>query len=201
VELYDDGDAVLHSRLFVTGEFKEIVHNYMLNKTKDDLKKVLVGYFRYKNPDALEMKLAGDSAGGYIIELALAYSKYYEFKAGSKHFFPMYTYGFNDEDIKSSPERKFDYLFNYPYIKADYTVIKLPPSFIKETIPAAKDISNKFLNYKNEITADDTARQLKIVTQLTLNTHFIPAADFNRVAGAMDDIKKVEGQKIILKKE
>ncbi len=201
VDLYEDGSAILKSKLFVTGEFKEVVYTYMLNKTKDDLKKVLVGYFAYKNPDDLELKVTGDSAGGYILELALAYSKYYDFKAGSKHFFPVYASQFTDEDMKPSERRKFDYVFDYPYSKTEQTIIRLPASFTKESIPPPKTIKNQFLDYKNEISFDESTRTISMHTQLTIGKHIIPAPAYNDVAVAMEYIKKADNHKIILKKD
>ncbi len=201
VELFDDGSAFVKSRIFVSGEFWDYIYSYTDSKSKDDTKKALVNVFGYKAPDDYELKIVSDSAEGHVIQLNMEYRQFFDFKAGSKHFFPLRQYKLNDETIKTAETRKFEYLFDFPYIKSDSTIYKIPGNFKKETLPVIKEIKNNFVFYKNEVQINETGDELKVVTQLTLNKHIIPALQYNEVANSFEIIKKDEGQKIVLKKE
>ncbi len=200
-ELFDDGSAVIRSRIFVSGEFWEMVFRYSNSKTKDDIKKALVNIFGYKAPDDFEFKVLSDSATGHIISIDLAYNKLFDFKAGSKHFFPFRHYKLNDETIEPAEKRKHEYLFQFPYMKVDSTVYKLPASFKSENLPVSKEIKTDFVAYKNEIKWNEPTAELSVITNLTLNKHIVPAKLFNEVALGFAAIKKDEAQKIVLKAE
>ncbi|MEJ8843485.1 DUF3857 domain-containing protein [Lacibacter sp. H375] len=199
-ELFDDGGAVLTSHIFVSGEFWEYVNAYISGQTKEDAKKALVNAFGYKVPDDFEIKILSDSADGHLVELKLAYTQYYDFKAGSKHFYPLRQYKLNDETIKPAETRKHEFLFDYPYIKTDLITYKLPEGFLTETVPPVKEISNDYLKYQNSIQLNDSKTKLSIATELQLHKHIVPPDKFNEVANSFEAIKKDEGQKIVLKK-
>jgi hypothetical protein len=200
-EILPDGGAILKSRLFVSGEFRDLVYKYIINKPKDEIKKALVQILEYKTPDEIELASVKDSAGGYVLNLTLGYYKYFDFKAGAKHFFPLYNYHFNQETIKTATVRKFDYLFEFPYKKTDVTTLRLPAQFTKESIPTLKEVKNNFVEYQNNIQLNNTGNELTVSTHLTLQTHLVPAKLYNEVALVFEAIKKDEGQKIVLKKE
>jgi hypothetical protein len=199
-ELFDDGTALLTSRLFVSGEFWQYVDAYVNGQTKEDTKKALVNAFGYKAPDDLEVKILSDSADGHLVEIKLAYNQFYDFKAGSKHFYPLRQYKLNDETIKPAETRKHDFLFDYPYIKTDHITYQLPEGFITETIPPVKEIRNDYLKYQNSIQLNESKTKLSIATELQLHKHIVPPDKFNEVANSFEAIKKDEGQKIVMKK-
>jgi len=201
VQVFDDGGAIIHSRIFVSGEFWDYIYAYTEAKSKDDIKKALVNAFGYKAPDDLELKILGDSADGHLVQINLAYGHFFDFKAGAKHFFPMRQYKLNDEIIKPAEERRYEYLFDFPYIKTDSTTYQLPAVFKKEAFPVAKEIKNEFVQYKNDVLLTEATNELKIITHLRLNKHIIPSKQFNEVANSFEAIKKDENQKIVLKKE
>ena len=201
VKVFDDGGALVHSRIFVSGEFWDYIYSYTEAKSKDDIKKALVNAFGYKAPDDLELKMLGDSSDGHLIEINLAYGQFFDFKAGAKLFFPIRHYKLNDETIKPAEERKYQYLFDFPYIKTDSTTYQLPAILKKESVPAAKEIKNEFVQYKNDVQLNEATLELKVITHLLLNNHIIPPKQFNAVANSFEAIKKDEAQKIVLKKE
>jgi Domain of Unknown Function with PDB structure (DUF3857)/Transglutaminase-like superfamily len=200
-EIMEDGGAVVRSRIYVTGEFWESIYYATNSKSKDEIKKALVGQFGYKAPDEYELKIVGDSATGHVITIDLAYYKFFDFKAGSKHFFPFRQYKLNEETITPAENRKYEYLFDFPYVKTDSAVYKLPANFKQESLPAFKEIKNNFVQYQNNIQLNSTANELTVTTHLTLKTHLVPAKLYNEAALAFEAIKKDEGQKIVLKKE
>ena len=199
-ELFDDGSAVLNSRVYVTGEFWDYVHAYLNGHAKEQMKKDLVEVFGFKTPDDLRINIPTDSANGHLLEIKLAYNQFYDFKAGSKFFYPLRQYKLNEESIKPSEKRMYDYLLDYPYIKTDKIVYKLPAGFINETLPQPKKLTNHFITYSNETGLNDSKTELTVITHLQLHKHIIPAAHYKEVAEQFEAIKKDEGQKIVLKK-
>jgi len=199
-ELFDDGSALLTSRLFVSGEFWQYVDAYVNGQTKEDTKKALVNAFGYKAPDDLAVKILSDSADGHLVEIKLSYSQFYDFKAGSKHFYPLRQYKLNEETIKPAETRKHEYLFDYPYIKTDHITYKLPEGFLNESVQPTKEIRNEYVKYQNSIQLNETKTKLSVTTELQLHKHIVPPDKFNEVANSFEAIKKDEGQKIVLKK-
>jgi len=199
-DLYDDGSAILTSRVYVTGELWEIVDAYLNGQTKEQVKKGLVNAFGYKTPDDLEVKFLADSADGHLINIKLAYTQFFDFKAGSKHFYPQRQYKLNDETIKPAETRQYDFLFDYPYIKTDKVTYKLPAGFAQESIPAAIDIKNDYVRYNNKIELKEQTNELQITTELQLYKHIIPSSKFKEVAESFEAIKKDESQKLVLRK-
>lgn len=199
-ELFDDGTAILISKLFVSGEFWQYVNAYVNGQTKEDTKRALVNAFGYKAPDDLSVKILADSADGHLVEIKLAYNQFYDFKAGSKHFYPLRQYKLNEETIKPAETRTHEYLFDYPYIKTDHITYKLPEGFLNENVPPTKEIKNEYVKYQNSIQLNDTKTKLSVITELQLHKHIVPPDKFNEVANSFEAIKKDEGQKIVLKK-
>lgn len=199
-ELFDDGSALLTTRLFITGEFWNYIHAYLNVQKKEEMKSGLVEVFGFKAPDDVLMNIQPDSANGHVVEIKLGYNHLYDFKAGSKFFYPLRPYKLNDETIKPADKRSYDYLFQYPYIKTDKIVYKLPAGFSYETLPPAKKINNDFVTYSNESSVNESKTELTVTTQLELKKHILPPIHFNDVAVKMEAIKKDEAQKLVLKK-
>ncbi|MFY7840039.1 MAG: DUF3857 domain-containing protein [Lacibacter sp.] len=199
-ELFDDGSAILNSRVYVTGEFWDYVYAYLNGRTKEQMKKALADAFGYKVPNDLMVTILNDSANGHLLEIKLAYSQYYDFKAGSKLFYPIRQYKLNDEPIKPAEKRIFDYLFDYPYIKTDKIVYKLPEGFVSETLPQPKEVKNTIVNYSNKMEHNESKTELTVITTLQLLKHVVPVTQYNEVANSFESIKKDEAQKFVLKK-
>lgn len=200
-ELYDDGSAILLSRVYVTGELWEVVNAYFNGQNKEQVKKALVNAFGYKVPDDLEVKILADSADGHLVDIKLAYTQFFDFKAGSKYFYPQRQYKLNDETIKPAESRQFDFLFEYPYLKTDNITYKLPEGFARESIPPAKEIANDYVRYKNTINVKEDSNELHVITELQLHKHIVPPSKFKEVAESFEIIKKDELQKLVLKKQ
>ncbi|MBP6687468.1 MAG: DUF3857 domain-containing protein [Lacibacter sp.] len=199
-ELFDDGTALLTSRLFVSGEFWQYVDAYVNGQTKEDTKRALVNAFGYKAPDDLSVKILSDSADGHLVEIKMAYNQFYDFKAGSKRFYPLRQYKLNEEIIKPAETRKYEYLFDYPYIKTDKITYKLPEGFLNESLPPLKEIRNEYMNYTNSLQLSESKTHISVTTELHLYKHIVPPNKYNEVANSFEAIKKDEGQKIVLKK-
>ncbi len=200
-ELYDDGSAVLLSRVYVTGELWEAVNAYFDGQNKEQVKKALVNAFGYKTPDDLEVKILADSADGHLVDIKLAYSQFFDFKAGSKYFYPQRQYKLNDESIQPAESRQYDFLFDYPYLKTDNITYKLPAGFARESIPATKEVTNDYVRYRNTINVKEDSNELHVITELQLHKHIIPPSKFKEVAESFELIKKDELQKLVLKKQ
>jgi hypothetical protein len=201
VILYDDGSAISASRVYVSGELWTPFHYAFTGSSKDQLKKILVDYLGFKVPDEFEVKSLGDSAQGHLVEIKMVFNQYYDFKTGSKHFFPIRHYKLNDEEIKPAEKRIYDYLFDFPYIKSDSTVYQLPGNFIKDALPAPQNISNDFVTYNNTVLFDEAAQKMNVISHLKLNRHIVEPAKYNDVARIFENIRKDENQKLVLKKQ
>lgn len=199
--LYDDGSAISTSRVYVSGEFWTPFYYAFNGSSKDELKKILIDYLGFKAPDDHEVKLLGDSSMGHLVQIKLVYNQLFDFKAGSKHFFPLRHYKLNEEKIKPAEKRQFDYLFDFPYIKTDTTVYRLPGNFKKESLPGPLKINNDFFTYSNDILHDDASAELKVFSQLKLEKNIIKPAKYNEVANGFETIRKDENQKLVLRKE
>ncbi|RXK62136.1 DUF3857 domain-containing protein [Lacibacter luteus] len=199
-ELFDDGSAILNSRVYVSGEFWDYVYAYLNGQTKEQMKKALADAFGYKVPNDLMVSILNDSANGHLVEIKLAYNQYYDFKAGSKLFYPVRQYKLNDEPIKPAEKRKFDYLFNYPYLKTDKITYKLPTGFVTETLPQPKEVKSSIVTYNSKTELNESKTELTVYTELQLLKHLVPAVQYNEVANSFEAIKKDETQKIVLKK-
>ncbi|MBX9784585.1 MAG: DUF3857 domain-containing protein [Chitinophagaceae bacterium] len=200
-ELFDDGSSLVSSRIFLNGEFSEIIYALTINRSKDEIKKALVRYFNFKNPDEFEYKALGDSANGQNISITLAYSKFYDVKAGSKYFMAQKGYKLAADEIPVDEKRKTDFLFSFPYIKSDSVIFTLPKGFKPEPLPAIKSISNEFATYSNTLSFNEAAGTITVTTHLQLSRHMIPVAKYNEAATMFEQVKKDENQKIVLKKE
>lgn len=199
--LYEDGGSIVDSRIFVSGEFYEMIHYLFKDKSRDDIKKAMVKYFKFRSPDDFELKLLGDSADGQNLHLLLSYSKFYDVKAGSKYFMSEKPNMLNDVDIATDEKRKTDFLFSFPFIKSDSLVYILPAGFKPEPLPAQQTFKNNFAAYTNNLSYNEQGHQILVKTELKITKHIVPVSKFNEVASLFDQIKKDESKKMILKKE
>lgn len=199
--LYEDGGAIVDSRIFVSGEFYEMIYYLIKDKSRDDIKKAIVKYFKFRNPDDFELKLMGDSANGQNLQLLLSYSKFYDVKAGSKYFMSEKPNMLNDVDIATDEKRKTDFLFSFPFIKSDSIVYILPGVFKPEPLPAPQTLKNNFAAYTNNLSYNEQGHHITVKTELKITNHIVPVSKFNEVATLFDQIKKDENKKMILKKE
>lgn len=201
VEIFEDGSAVIESRVLVTGEFFEAVNYFLLNKSKDEYRKALVNVFDFKAPDDLELTLAGDSANGKLLHIRLAYGRFYDFQSGKKFFFPFRHYKISDEDLKPSGKRTSDYMFSFPYIKTDTAVYRIPSAFIPEIPAPFIKTENPFCKWSNSCRFDEEQRTITIATTLAVQQHVIPSTAYEQTATFFQQVKKDENQKLVLKKE
>lgn len=201
VTLYEDGSAVSRSRIFVSGDFWTPFFYRVSGKSKDDIKKFLIQYLQFKTPDDLDVKILNDSADGHTIEITLAYSQYFDFKTGSKHFFPFRPYKMNDAEIKAAETRTTEYLFDFPYVKTDTTVLHLPANFKPEAMIDAAHQKNDFVEYDRKMNTDEAGRSITLISRLQLAKHIIAPSMYNATAKEFELIRKDENQKLVLKKE
>jgi transglutaminase-like putative cysteine protease len=201
IEIFEDGGAIIESRIWVTGEFFSGVNYLLLNKSKDEYRKALVNVFDFKAPDDLELTLAGDSANGKILLLKFAYGRFYDFQTGKKFFFPFRHYKISDENLKPSGKRTSDYLFSFPYVKTDTIVYRIPAAFTPENPIPFITTETPFCKWNNNYRFDEKQRTITIATTLSVQQHVIPAAGYEQTASFFQQVKKDENQKLVLRKE
>lgn len=193
----EEGGGKAHSSFFGTGdiaqEFREI-----RKMQPDDQKEVFVNYFHYRPAENFEISSHKDSAHGHSFQLNFEFEKLYAFKAGNKFFLPQKLNGIFYENLKDE-KRNIDFLFDYPYHKADTTIFVLPMDFVAEELPAEKEIKNEFASYKKEVVSD-SPRKIKIITSLSLKKHVVPADQYKKIQSFFAVVRESEDQNIVVKK-
>jgi len=96
--------------------------------------------------------------------------------------------------------REFDYLFEYPYHKADTTVFYLQNNFIADELPAPIEISNEIASYKKEVITESPGK-IKIITSLILKKRIIPSDQYKKLLDFFTEVKRYEEQSIVLKSQ
>lgn len=201
IKLYDDGSALISSNVYVTGEFNEKVNYLLTNKSKADLKKVLINAFGIKSPDDFELQPLLDSADGTIVKLKLAYGRYFDVQAGKKMFFPVRHYRFYENELQDTSSRTTDYQFSFPFIKTDSLVFEIPSVLKPDQLPLNQQLKNDFFNYANESLMNSSGNELRVHTALQVHRLQIPAVQYRQAALSMMQVRKDASQKMILRKE
>ena len=197
IVLGEDGSAETTTEILSTGDMND-PYNYFKQLRADEQKTYFVNSLDYKLMDEFGFSQVRDDEFENTYSLKLYYQKLFDFNAGSKMFFQQHINRFCDEELKLAEQRKTEYLFSNPYIKIDTTVFVLPASFSVNNLPAAKEINTEYISYKNQVVS--SGNEIHVISYLQLKNHIIPAKDYNKVAEAIDAIRKDEAQKIVIKK-
>ncbi len=201
VKLYDDGSAIIDTRVYVTGEFNEKVNYLLTNKSKAELKKIFINSFGLKSPDDFELQPLKDSAAGSIVKIKLAYGRYYDVQAGKKLFFPLRHYRLYENELQDTTTRTTDYQFSFPFIKTDSLTIEIPAGLKTEQIPSNQQIKNDYLNYTHASELKSGGNTLSLTAQLEIKQLQIPATHYKPAALSMLQVRKDAAQKLIFRKE
>ena len=196
-----DGDAIMNTVLYATGDMLNTLEAIKSTTDADEQKNILVKQLYYKEPQEMMPPIVKDSGNGYVSQLKMTYQKLYDFKAGSKIFYPSQVSQINDEELKITESREKEYIFYFPYQKADTTIYHLPKNFSIDNLPSSKELSDDLVKYKRDIIYEPSSKTLRIYTMLILKKNIIPASSYRRVAELFNSIKKEEAEKIILKSD
>lgn len=193
-----DGGAVIQNRLVCRGE-EASFYQYMSQLKDEEQKEMLVKTLHYKNPDELTVSSpAGSSQENYVVNRS--YEKLYEFKAGSKYFFPVCVNHLASENLKVA-KRETAFVFSHPYEKKDTTVMHLPAGFVAEALPGNKELQTAYSSYTRTCSFDKATNQLTIVSSLSLKQHVIPAGDYPKIVQFFRSVSASEEETMVLVKQ
>ncbi|MBD0331423.1 MAG: DUF3857 domain-containing protein, partial [Chitinophagaceae bacterium] len=196
IRLNEEGGAEVTSTIYSTGNYSEMF--YEIDQLNDDRKKeVFVQYLNYRQADQFSFVNKNLDAADSV-SLSQLYTKFYDFTAGNKLFLPYRVNPLCDEEVKSTTGRETEYLFRFPYIKRDTTILHLPGRFTIDHIPEAKQLENEFIAYKNEVKPN--GKTIQVIGQLILKKNIIPAKEYQNLALLINSINQDQQQKIVIRK-
>lgn len=200
IEMDEEGAALARSSIFCSGD-ELSVFEYIRQLNSDQKKTALVKYLDYRMPDDFSLDFKGDSSDGYKLEFQAVYTKLYDFKAGSKHFFQQGIYKLSGEDLALDSSRTIEYVFDHPYEKLDTTVYLLPKSFVAESLLPVKEIKTDIASYRFEMKYDKEASKLFVITYLALHENQVKPSSYLKLAEFFNAVNRSQDQKFLLKKE
>jgi hypothetical protein len=197
VTVDENGGAKVSGKIYSTGSYRGLFSE-ITRLGESDQKEAFVHYLQYKAPDKFGLVKNSESRQTDSIHLDFEYDKYYDFKAGTKLFISKHLNKLSDLELKTTADRKIDYLLDFPFSKTFSTKIILPENIQVETLPASKEIVNQFGSYKTS--AKTEGRQVELTSVLIISKYLIRPNEYNEAAKFFSAITENEGEKLILKK-
>lgn len=195
----EEGGAEVKSRINSSGSFYELLD--AVTKTEGARQNELfVNYLHYKEPDELKLTEENES-NGHRLSLHFVYAKLFDFKAGSKFFFPKSISTLSNDKLATQETRKTEYLFQYPYKKVDTTIFHLPTTFKVDDLPKEKELAGDCISYSRQVNYEQASNTIKIVSTLILNNNIIKADEYKDICRLLNLVEKEETNKLVLKKE
>jgi hypothetical protein len=198
IELDEDGSGICVTNLKGSGAFKEQLDDISQAK-RDDQKEALVIGLGFKQPDDFEFVKSQDENQGWKLNMTL--EKIHEFSAGSKLFLPARLYKIWPKKMPVTSKRINDFYFHFPYYIIDTTAFRLPDGYKPEVLPAAKNITCEFGEYKTSYWFDEIQRCLYTTITLLLKKHQIPASKYTEIKKFSDAILEEEAVRLVIRKQ
>lgn len=200
IYLNEEGGAEVKSSLLSSGSFYELF-DQLRQLEGGRQNELFVRYLHYKEPDEFHLVQEEEFSARHQLNLKLAYTKLFDFKAGEKFFFPKSINKLCDEKLTADNSRKIEYVFDFPYKKVDTTIFHLPKGFKADEMPQSKQLEDGQIFYKREATFDKASNTLKLVSTFSLIHNIIPAGEYKNVYELLNKIEQEESNKLILKKQ
>ncbi|MDQ6812823.1 MAG: hypothetical protein M3040_03655, partial [Bacteroidota bacterium] len=197
--LNEEGGAEVKSSIKSTGSFFELL-DAVTKMEEARQKELFVNYLHYKEPDEFYLTDKNET-NRHQLNLRSVYKKLFQFKAGSKLFFPKSISLLNKEKLAGYEARKTDYLFQYPYKKTDTTIFHLPLSLKADELPKGKALSDDNMSYHSSYSYDSSSNTIRIVSNLTLKNNIIKPENYNSICRLLDAVEKEETGMLALRKE
>jgi hypothetical protein len=194
----EDGSAKSKVQLSSTGDMASMFQA-IKRLDQDDQKEIFVRELRYAPADQFALEDVKD-IGEDGLKLNLEFDKFYDFKSGSKYFFPQKLNKLYNQQLKDE-ERKIEYVFEYPFEKTDTTVFILPPTFTIDELPAAKDIHNDFASYKKQVSFDPANGKITVISSLGLKKNIILPSEYKSLLAFHNAVREDEDVKMVLKRK
>lgn len=196
VFLNEEGGAKVTSSLAGTGTYYDLLSSISQMETGRQ-NELFVNYLHYKEPDQFQLNFQNAETKDKV-NLKFVYNKLFDFKAGEKYFFQKSISKLCTEKLGADDTRKIEYVFESPYKKIDTTVFHLPAGFKADNLLQNKEFTTDLVYYKREVSYDQAANTIKIISNLFLKNNIIQPEQFNNVSSMFDAIEKEEGNKLVL---
>ena len=197
VNIGSNGSAQVEAQVQSTGNAAMWLHSFS-GTDNDRQKELLTKQGGYKVPEVLALPAKMESTGTW--HMNLKYGQLYHFKAGKKFFFPLSIGRLHNDDVKAAT-RESIFLFDHPFQKRDTTTFQLPPGYVLENVPPAKELKTAYSWYQRVVTYNPSANTVTYTSQLELKQHVIPAADYLQVALFFKSVAELESENIILQQQ
>jgi hypothetical protein len=194
INLNEDGSGFTTTLLSSKGLYRRLINNMAMAK-KDDQKKMIVGFLGFKQPDEFTINKKEET---FNIDLKI--EKIPQFSAGSKMFLNPRVNSLWKSVLPKAEDRKQDFYFDSPFIKADSTVYNLPDNYVAESVPLPADIKCEFGTYKTSYTYVKEKNQIVSVARLELTQIKIPSDKYADVKKFFDGVMSEDTQKMVIKK-
>lgn len=198
VSINENGGAVIVGTINSTGDAASFFQ-YVSQLKNEEQNELLVKTLRLKNPTEMSMAAKGEMTQA-TYEVNRSYEKLYDFKTGSKYFFPVCVNRLVTQTLENG-NRKTDFVAPYPYQKTDTTLLQLGSGFTLESLPANKQLQTAHSRYSRNCRYNSDTRQLEIVSTLSLLHQVIPAQDYPGLVQFFKDAAVAEEEVLILTKQ
>lgn len=199
INVDQDGGSKATSNIYCKGDFWDMFYE-ILQQTNEGQKSIFVNSLSYRNPEHFTFIAKGDSAEGKLFSVDLDYDQQYDFKTGSKIFFPQKINRLCTVNLTRTLSRKHDYIFNFPYERIDTTIFILPVGTTIDNLPLQKEVSNNYISYNNTFVKNQSGNIITVIGRLSLKKHIIPSEDYAEVMDYLSQVNQNEREKIVLKK-
>ncbi len=201
IKLNENGSGSAEVNIHHKGVYTEI-SNYLFDSEEQTRKSYLIHRQGFKQPDELLMEKKDEkNRNDYIAHYEMTFEKIPEFSAGAKHFLSGRLYKFWNDALPKTEHRQNDYYLDFPLIKTDTTIYQLPEGFIAENLPASTTIKSGIGTFKSSYLYNADKREVMTVSNIRIETHVVPALQYEETAKFFSDILKEQQQKIIAKKQ
>lgn len=202
IELSEDGSGKASIDIQHSGEYTDIITNSILEAEDQQKKSYLINRVGFKQPDEMKITKTNAAPGGqYTLHYDMKFEKIPEFSAGSKHFLNARIYKFWNRALPKTEKRQNDYYLDFPLVQSDSTIYHLPEGYIVDNLPKAANVKFALGNFEADYTYNAEARTVVTHCRLQVNTHIIPAAQYQEAANFFSDVIREQQQKVVIKKQ
>ena len=200
ITLDELGNATVQQHLFASGDPHTYYRALMNEKNPEErnrkfMESLPVSLSKLQTMTVNAAAMAPEATMNYRIETAGYVARF-----GKRMFVPLTKMAPLKRTLPSDEHRSLDISITECYTLCDTFLIRFPPGYVAENVPADKKIESEFGFYNLQI--EKTPDMLVVRRKVEIRAIILPAARYNEVRQFYLDIAKAEGgQAVLLKKE
>lgn len=195
-----DGSAKANVKIFSTGDYREMYTEIAALKL-DEQKDFLMHTLNIKQPSVFDYQPGDDKSDTKEIDLNLDYDRFYDIAAGDKQFYHPNVIDICNFTVPIEDKRKTAYYFDSPMQKSCTLTIDLPAGFEVETLPANQQFKFSYGSYELNYKYDAAKNQVTSTAKFIINNQMIPAAKYTELQQYLDNVKKAENKKLVIRRK